>query len=255
MRAIIDRLGSGWRLGIAAIVCALAGLWLGWYWQSHRSLTDAAANIGAGERAAIEKIVRDYVLEHPEILPEAMENLRRQETVKRLAGVREKVEAPFPGAVLGNPSGKVTLVEFSDFACGYCRQSVRDVDALIAANPDLKVVLRQLPILSPASADAARMSLAAAEQGKYAAFHHAMFAAGNPNAGTIEAAARAAGLDLDRARRTIADPRIDAEIERNMQFARQLGFEGTPSWVIGEEVHSGAVGAEQLSQSIAKARG
>jgi protein-disulfide isomerase len=255
MKAMIDRLGSGWRLAIAAVVCAAGGLWLGWYWQSQRSFTDAAASLGAGERAAIEKVVRDYVLENPEILPEAMENLRRRETLKLLAGVRDKVETPFPGAVLGNPAGKVTLVEFSDFACGYCRKSVGEVESLIAANPDLKVVLRQLPILSPASADAARMSLAAAEQGKYAAFHRAMFAAGNPGQATIEAAARVAGLDLDRARRTIADPRIDAEIERNMQFARQLGFQGTPSWVIGEEIHSGAVGVEQLSRSIAKARG
>jgi protein-disulfide isomerase len=255
MKAMIDRLGSGWRLAIAAVVCAAGGLWLGWYWQSHRSLADPAANLGANERAAIEKVVHDYVLAHPEILPEAMENLRRQETMKLLAGVRDKVEAPFPGAILGNPDGKVTLVEFSDFACGYCRKSVGEVESLIAANPDLKVVLRQLPILSPASADAARMSLAAAEQGKYAGFHRAMFAAGQPNARSIEAAARVAGLDLERARRTIADPRIDAEIERNMQFARQLGFQGTPSWVIGEEIHSGAVGEEQLSRSIAKARG
>ena len=255
MNAMIDRLGGGWRLAMAALICLLAGIGLGWYWQAHRGGSDAAANIGAGERTAIEKVVHDYVLEHPEILPEAMENLRRRETLKLLSGVRDKVEMPFPGTVLGNPSGKVTLVEFSDFACGFCRQSVGEVDALIAANPDLKVVIRQLPILSPASAAAARMSLAAAEQGKYAAFHHAMFAAGNPDPRTIEAAARAAGLDMDRARRVLTDPRIDAEIERNMQFARQLGFQGTPSWVIGEEVHSGAVGREQLSQSIAKARG
>lgn len=255
MNRIIDRLGGGWRLAIAAVISALAGIGLGWYWQAHLSGANDAAKLGAGERAAIEKLVHDYVLEHPEILPEAMENLRRRESMKLLSGVRDKIEMPYPGTVLGNPSGKVTLVEFSDFACGYCRQSVGEVDALIAANPDLKVVIRQLPILSPASAAAARMSLAAAEQGKYAAFHHAMFAAGNPDARTIEVAARAAGLDMDRARRILADPRIDAEIERNMQFARQLGFQGTPSWVIGEEVHSGAVGREQLSQSIAKARG
>jgi hypothetical protein len=81
---------------------------------------------------------------------------------------------------MGNPAGKVTLVEFTDFACTYCRRSVGDVDALIAANPDLKVVVRELPIIAPASEPAARMGLAAAAQGKYAAFHKAMFAGDAP---------------------------------------------------------------------------
>src|SRR5690606_17245635 len=101
----------------------------------------------------------------------------------------------------------------TDFACGYCRQSVAEVDALIAAHPDLRVVIREIPILSPESADAAKMALAAAQQGKYAAFREAMFAAGRPGAATIAGAARAAGLDMDRARKAIADPRIQAEIE------------------------------------------
>ena len=157
--------------------------------------------------------------------------------------------------MLGNPAGKVTLVEFVDFACGYCRASEREVEGLIRANADLKVVIRQLPILSPASQDAARMGLAAAEQGKYHAFHRAMFAAGKPDAQTIAAAAQVSGLDLARAGRIIADPRIDAELDANMAMARELGFEGTPSWVIGDEIYSGAVGQEKLSQAIAKVRG
>ena len=116
-------------------------------------------------------------------------------------------------------------------------------------------MIRQLPILSEASADAARMGLAAAKQGRYAAFHHAMYAAGRPDAASIEAAARVAGLDLAQARQDMADPRIASEIEANLEFARQLGFNGTPSWVIGEEIHAGAVGREVLAAAIAKARG
>ena len=117
------------------------------------------------------------------------------------------------------------------------------------------MVIRQLPILSPASADAARMGLAAARQGRYAAFHHAMYAAGRPDAASIEAAARIAGLDLARARQDAADPQVEAEIERNVEFARKLGFDGTPSWVIGEEIHAGAVGKDVLAEAIVKARG
>lgn len=191
-------------------------------------------------RATLGPDVRAYVLAHPEILPEAMDNLRRNEDAKQLAGVRGEVERPFPGAVLGNPNGKIVVVEFADYACGYCKKAVADLDVLIAKNPEIKVVMRELPILSPQSADAARMALAAGEQGKYPAFHQAMYAIGKPDPANIEAAARAAGLDLDRARKFIADPRLDAEIERNLNIARQLGFSGTPSWVIGDRLISGA---------------
>ena len=232
-------------LVLTGLAMALLGGLAGWFWHGQR----------APQRAGIEKVVRDYILANPEILPQAMENLRKRETVKQLAGVKGDLMVPFPGAVLGNPAGKITLVEFSDFACGYCRQSEADVAALIKANPDLKVVIRQLPILSPASADAARMGLAAAGQGRYAAFHHAMYASGRPDAASIEGAARSAGVDLARARQDAADPRIAAEIERNVAFARQLGFDGTPSWVIGDEIHAGAVGKDVLAEAIAKARG
>ena len=241
-------------LAIAALCVALllVGVGAGWLWQSHS--TNPAARLGAGDRTAIETVVREYILAHPEILPQAMENLSKRETEKQLAGVRDDVEKPFAGAVLGNPAGKVTLVEFTDYACTYCRQSLREVDALIAANPDLRVVVRELPILSPASGDAARWALAAAEQGRYAQFHAAMFAAGQPNDASIDAAARSAGLDLDRARRLIADPRVEAEINRNLELARALGFTGTPAWVVGDQTLSGAVGREELGKAIAQAR-
>jgi protein-disulfide isomerase len=100
-----------------ALALALAaGLLAGWWW---RQGSDPAAGVAAADRAAIEKIVHDYILEHPEILPEAMENLQRRENSKALASIREEVRKPFPGAVLGNPQGSVTLVEFTDFGCTY----------------------------------------------------------------------------------------------------------------------------------------
>lgn len=207
-----------------------------------------------GGKLAMEKVVHDYILAHPEILPQAMENLQRRETVKRLAPIRGDVERAFPGAVLGNPQGKITLVEFTDFACGFCRQSVSDVDRLIKAHPDLRVVIRELPILSPQSEDAARMALAAAEQGKYPAFHRLMFAAGQPGPDSIEAAARAADVDLAKAREAARSERIEGELIRNMELARTLGFSGTPSWIVGDEVMTGAVGMDRLAEAIEAAR-
>lgn len=213
----------------------------------------AAQTSGLG-RGATENTVREYILAHPEILPEAMDRLREREQMKRLAPVRDQVKTPFPGAILGNPKGSVTLVEFSDYACGFCRQSVEEVNALIAANRDLKVVMREFPILSQESVDAARMSLAAAEQGKYTVFHQAMFEAGRPSAQTIAAAAAKAGLDMERARKVAASPAVETELSRNMAIAEQLGLNGTPSWVIGNEAVSGALGRDELTKAIARAR-
>lgn len=238
----------------AGLLVALAGGLVGWSWHARTLRDDPAAALATSDRAAIEQVVRDYILNHPEVLPEAMDNLRKRETAKQLSGVADTVGQPFPGAVMGNPNGKVTLVEFTDYACTYCRQSVRDVEALIAANPDLRVVVRELPILSPESANAARMALAAAEQGKYAAFHNAMFAIGRPDAQTIAAAARQAGLDMARAQKVYTDPKVEAELASNLELARQLGFNGTPAWVVGEAMLSGAVGQEELAKAIAAAR-
>ena len=197
---------------------------------------------------------RDYLLANPEVLPEAMEVLQRRDQLARIEPLRSELETPFPGAVLGNPAGSVTLVEFTDYACTYCRQSQADVAALVASNPDLKVVIREYPILRPESVDAARMALAAAQQGRYARFHDAMFRLGPPTTETIEAAAKDAGVDLDRARTAIATGAFDGQLQANAQLAAQLGISGTPGWVVGNQALNGAVGAADLGKAIEEAR-
>lgn len=231
-------MGIGTKLAIGAAGLALVGVG-GWF----------------GGRMAVESVVHDYILEHPEILPQAMQNLQEKQARETLAGVRRSVETPFPGAVLGNPRGKITLVEFSDYACGFCRKSVPDVAELVKNNPDLRIVIRELPIISQHSPDAAKMALAAAEQGKFPQFHGAMYAAGQVDPQTIEAAARSVGLDMERARRIAASPAVEAELARNYETASRLGFSGTPSWVAGDRLISGAVGVKQLTQAVEDARG
>lgn len=264
MASPLSRIRPFWLLAIALLV---AGTGLGWWYERHRTASEAeagdgaqleatlaSAGISAKQRAAMEELVRAYILDHPEILPEAMDRLQQREAQARIAPMRGALETPFPGAVMGNPAGKVTLVEFTDFACTYCRRSVGDVDALIAANPDLRVVVRELPIIAPASEPAARMGLAAAAQGKYPAFHKAMFAGDAPGDASIAAAAGTAGVDLATARSFARDAGVDQEIQRNLGLARQLGINGTPAWVIGNELLSGAVGKERLQQAIDAAR-
>jgi protein-disulfide isomerase len=197
---------------------------------------------------------RDYLLAHPEVLPEAIDRYQVQQRQALLASVRGQLQTPFPGAVLGNPNGKLTLVEFSDYACTYCRQSVADVKQLIAANPDLRVIVREYPILRPESADAARMGLAAAQQGKYAAFHDAMYRLGPPSAEAIAQAARQAGVDLAEANKAIATGMFDSFLRSNIALASRIGFDGTPGWVIGDRIIDGAVGLTALGNAVAEAR-
>lgn len=234
-------------LALAGLALLLIGGAAGWAIQS--------GSAGQTDDAEFGKRVHAYIVEHPEVLVEAADKLRTQGGRDQLADLADAIEKPFPGAVLGNPNGTVTLVEFTDFACTFCRTSVADVEAVIAANPDLKVVIRELPIIAPTSDDAARWGLAAAEQGKYPAFHKAMFAAGRTDPASIEGAARAAGLDLDRARKFAQDPRVSSEIEANIGFARKLGIDGTPSWVVGEQLFTGAIGRQGLAKAVAEARG
>ncbi|RJY09517.1 DsbA family protein [Aurantiacibacter aquimixticola] len=197
---------------------------------------------------------RDYLMANPEVLPEAMAELQRRDTMARIEPIRSELETPYPGAVLGNPDGTITLVEFSDYACGYCRQSLADVNALIAANPDLRVVIREYPVLSDGSVDAARMALAAADQGKFEAFHNAMFAQDALGAGNIETAAQVAGLDLEQARARIDAGAYDTQLQNNVFLGQNMRLSGTPAFIVGDEVLNGAVGAEMIGDAIAEAR-
>ncbi len=196
---------------------------------------------------------RDWLIAHPEILPQMAEAYQANQAKERLSAVTDEVHRPFPGAVLGNPDGRVTLVEFTDYGCTFCRQSVADVKALVAANPDLRVVMREWPIFEGSDA-AARMALAAARQGKYAAFHDAMFAHGPPSERTIAIAADAAGLDMEAARAFAGSQAAEFELQKNIEVARSLGFDGTPSWVAGDRVFSGAIGRDGLAKAVEAAR-
>lgn len=234
-----------------------------WFWQtgsvsasSEASETALAAGIDASEQKAIEAIVRDYILNNPEIIPEAVEILQTRQKAKLIDEVRGEVEAPFANASwAGNPNGDVTVVEYSDFACPYCKQTTADIDRVLKEDKNIKVVFRELPILSEASNDAALMALAAAKQGKYFAFHKTMFATGRPTPSTIESAAREVGMDLVAARQFAQSSEAQQELQKNIDLARRLQFTGTPAWVIGDDSAVGAIGYDGLKEMIANARG
>ena len=205
--------------------------------------------IGAGAMlAANGYFVRSYLLEHPEIIPEAMERLRSRDTAQVVAQHRAALETPFHSAWAGAADGDVVLVEFFDYACSFCRASNPDVDRLLREDPRLKVVWRELPVLGPESEAAAQVSLAAARQGRFRPFYERLFALGRPTPANLSQAAQAVGVAADAA------PEDRAELSRNLDLARAIGASGTPTFVVGDQVLQGAVGYEALKQAVAQAR-
>lgn len=212
------------------------------------------AGVADTDKTRIGQIVRDYVLENPEILPEAMKRLQEREMGKAVGSSRAEITQPYAGAWEGNPKGDVTVAVFMDYACGYCRASLPMIARLVAEDSNVRIVYRELPVLSEVSRTAARWGLAAAEQGKFKSFHTALYGAGQLSESSIRAAAASSGLDTAKAQAALNTPRVEGEIARNLDVGGKLGITGTPSWVIGDRVISGMVPYEVLQEAVKTAR-
>lgn len=203
-------------------------------------------------REATERTIHDYLLNNPEIIPQAMEKLQSDRQASAVNRLRERIEQPFSGAWAGAADGDVVLTVFTDYACTFCRASVPDIDRLLREDRKLKVVFRELPILSRDSEPAARLALVAARRGRYMAMHRALFETGSPDSGARIGAAEQLEVPADNAQ--LNDAAITRELESNIALARELGFDGTPSWVVGDRLLTGAVGYDQLRAAVAAAR-
>ena len=212
--------------------------------------------------SAIEKIVREYILKNPEIIIEAARILRmrketaaRNQTRRTVLARRDELFNDPASPVGGNPQGDVTVVEFFDYQCPYCKRVLPSIQALLAEDGNLRYVFKEFPILGKASVFAARAALAAQRQGKYLEFHMAVMPAkGKLTEARVMRLAKTAGLDVDRLRRDMADGTIDDSIRRNLELASALNVNGTPAFVIGDTVVPGAVDIDTLRSLIARAR-
>jgi protein-disulfide isomerase len=221
-----------------------------------------AAEFSAEQRQAIETIVRDYLLRNPEIIIEvfeaAKEKLAGEAQAQRAAALAERRQEIFENPaspVAGNPKGDVTLVEFFDYRCPYCKQVAPAIDTLIAEDKQLRVVYKEFPVLGPDSVRAAQAALAARKQGKYEAMHRALMQIkGQIDEAAVFSTAKSVGLDVERLKRDMADPEIDRMLQANQQLALALGIRGTPAFIVGDEIVPGAVGIDALRQLIAAAR-
>jgi len=214
------------------------------------SLLTAAALLFALPNVLSSKIVRQGLLNDPKILSDAVDALRDAQYAPVLAANRTALETPFGSSWRGSAKPDVTLVEFFDYACPYCKASNPVIDRLLKEDKDVRLVYRELPILGQDSVTAARLSLEASKLGRFARFHDTLWAAGRPAPQTNAAAAEAAGISPEPK----PDPLIEAELKRNFQLAGELGATGTPLFVIGDRVLNGAVGYDALKDAIEIAR-
>jgi protein-disulfide isomerase len=225
-----------------------------------------AQNFSEPQRAEIETIIRNYLLAHPEVLEEVTAELQKRQTAaedaKHLAAVQKNAELIFNsprGVRVGGANGDINFVEFFDYNCGYCKRAMGDMLTLMKEDPKLKVTLKEFPVLGPGSVEAAQVAVAVRMQDpsgkKYLDFHQKLLGGrGQADKARAMAAAKDAGLDMAKLEKDLASPEVRATLEENFKMAEDMGLNGTPSYVIGQQVVIGAIGLDGLREKVGYAR-
>ena len=211
---------------------------------------------------ALDQRIRDYILEHPEVVIQSIQRwqqLQQQtEADQAKAALRTREAEIFDlsdGTIAGNPDGDVTVVEFMDYNCGYCRRVFPVVQTLVEEDARVRILFKEFPILGPGSEFASRAALAARSQQRYIEFHNALMTSGRRlEKDTVLAIAGEIGLDVEQLQEQIDGPEIDQIIQRNLALARDLAINGTPSFIIGDEIVRGATSLDHLQRLIAETR-
>jgi protein-disulfide isomerase len=250
------------QLALAILTCVL--LLAGAVGLSRKPATEAAATaagLTAEQTAAVQTIVADYIREHPEAINDAIKRLVQKQ--REAAEEKQKLNVRAltkdlqndPDSPVMNPDGTVTVVEFFDYECPYCKAMAPKLHDMLDGDKKVRFVFKDFPVLGPISAYAARAALAAKKQGKYVPFHFAMMAVrGQMNEDMVLATAKETGLDLDKLQKDMQAPEIDAIIARNKKLAQGIGIEGTPNFIVGDTVVPGAVDISYIKELVEKAR-
>lgn len=248
-----------WGAALVGVLSVVGSLFVG---TTFAVAEDAQPRFNANETKAIEQIVRNYLVENPEIMLEVFAKLeeRREAADKAaaMAAIAENKSSLFEDAysfVAGNPNGDITIVEFFDYKCPYCKRAVDDILDAAEEDGNVRIIYKEFPILSDESKLAAKAAMAAISQNKYMELHRALMATqGALPEERILRIAEEAGLDIDRLKQDMADPALDDAIERTHALARQIGIEGTPAFVIGNQLVPGAVSKDRLLEVVEEER-
>jgi protein-disulfide isomerase len=224
----------------------------------------AAEPLSDEQTRAIEQVVRDYILKNPETIVESLrgyEEKHRQaadeQAEKAIAVNRDALVSDPTSPIAGNPNGNVTIVEFFDYRCGYCKKVVPSVQELLKTDKNVRLVFKEFPILGPDSVTASRAALAAWKiaPDKYLPLHLALMESrGEMNEARVLETAKKVGVDTDKLKAAMADPAIKATLDRNMDLARTLHVNGTPAFIIGNQLVPGAIDLGNLREMVAAAR-
>jgi protein-disulfide isomerase len=214
------------------------------------------------EKANVEQIIHDYLLEHPEVVVEAVDKYQAEQAktvaaqqAKALVERRDELTKDPDAPVLGNPSGDVTLVEFFDYRCPYCKAVSAGLMDTVRSDGNVRLVMKEFPILGAESEYAAKAALAAYRQGKYGEFHEAMMTfKGKVAVDDVKRIAADVGIDTAKMEKDMAAPEIAGMIQRNYALAQALGITGTPSFIIADQLIPGAISMEEMKKQIAAAR-
>jgi protein-disulfide isomerase len=221
-----------------------------------------AQTFSADQRQEIGIIIKEYLLAHPEVMQDVMAELEKRqqaaETDKHRAAVIENKATLFSSphqVVLGNPQGNVTMVEFFDYNCGFCKRAMSDMFDLIKSDSNLKFVLKEFPVLGEGSVEAAHVAVAARMQDttgkKYIEFHQKLLGGrGAADKSHALAVAKEVGFDMARIEKDMNSDEVKKTIDENLKLAEALGVNGTPSYVVGDEVVIGAVGIDTLREKL-----
>jgi len=226
------------------------------------SLAQSGDALSEAQADAVRALIRETLIENPEIIAEALEVYQQRqqaaEADRARAAIKEHraaLEQADDADVIGNPDGDVTVVEFSDYQCGYCKRVLPGLVDAVDSDGNVRLVIHELPILGPASVMAARAAEAARRQGLYPSFHVALMAIkGELTEEAVMQTAAGVGLDTEQLRKDMADPALDEAFQRNIELARALGVTGTPAFVIGNELLPGAVSKAELEARIEAVR-
>jgi protein-disulfide isomerase len=226
---------------------------------------DLRVPLSPEQRQAIGEVVKEYLLQNPEVLQDASIELERRSDeqqkagqAKALAQYRSQLLSPRGATIIGSPNGRISLIAFFDYNCPYCRASVGDIQKLIDNNPELRVVLREFPILGPDSTATSRLALAVAREtadtGLRARYYEALMKTKSSMTGGLAfTTATSMGMDGARLKSDLKDPEIDAILRENFAAAEALGVNGTPAFIIGDQVIVGAVGADRMQATLSAA--
>ncbi|HKJ73924.1 MAG TPA: DsbA family protein [Alphaproteobacteria bacterium] len=217
--------------------------------------TTAADEFSPAQKNEIGNIIRSYLLKNPEVIEEAVQVLQDRRVSKAIQSHWDEIINPKDAFIAGNPKGDATVVEFFDYRCPYCKQVQPSVVKLRKADPKLRVVYREFPILSEESVVAAHAAIAARKQGKYLQFHDAMMAArGDFSTDMIMSIAKKVGLDTDKLKKDMKDPAVDDIIARTRKLGEEIGINGTPGFIFGKKLVPGAVTYDEMLSLVADAR-